>query len=87
MKALLDFDKYKSYLIKHNYDISNKTDLIDILKDEQLSSMLYASSGFIKAMKKFILNPNKDALVLTTIEMRKDLWRLKGRINIDDILK
>lgn len=87
MKALLDFDKYKPFLIKHNYDISGKEDLIDLLKDEQLNSMLYASSNFIKAMKKFIINPNKDTLVLTAIEMRKNLWRLKGKINLDDILK
>ena len=87
MKALLDFDKYKSSLIKYNYDISDKAELIDLLKDEQLSSMLYASSDFIKSLKKFITNPTKDTLVLTAIEMRKDLWRLRGRINIDDILK
>ena len=85
MKALIEFDKYKDMLIKHGYVISNKGDLIDLLKDEQLSAVLYASKSFIKTLGSFINNPNKNTLVDAVIEMRKDLWRLKGVLVPGDI--
>jgi len=85
MKALIEFDKYKDMLIKHGYVISNKEDLIDLLKDEQLSAVLYASKNFIKSLGSFINNPNKNSLVDAVIEMRKDLWRLKGVLAPEDL--
>lgn len=85
MKALIEFDKYKDMLIKHGYVISNKEDLIDLLKDEQLSAVLYASKSFIKSMGSFINNPNKNNLVDAVIEMRKDLWKLKGVLAPEDL--
>ena len=85
MKALVEFDKYRDMLIKHGYVISNKDDLIDLLKDEQLSSVLYASKNLIKSLGMFINNPNKTTLVDAVIEMRKDLWRLKGILAPEDL--
>jgi hypothetical protein len=85
MKALIEFDKYKDMLIKHGYVISNKEDLIDLLKDEQLSAVLYASKNFIKSLGSFINNPNKNNLVDAVIEMRKDLWKLKGVLALEDL--
>lgn len=85
MKALIEFDKYKDMLIKHGYVISNKEDLIDLLKDEQLSAVLYASKSFIKSLGGFINNSNKNSLVDAIIEMRKDLWRLKGVLAPEDL--
>ncbi|MFH1613660.1 MAG: hypothetical protein ABIG61_01055 [Planctomycetota bacterium] len=85
MKALVEFKKYQKMLINHGYDISNREDLIDLLRDEQLSAILYASKGFIKSMGEFIIKPNKDNLISTVIEMRKDLWRLKGKLGASDI--
>lgn len=67
MKALIEFEKYRGMLVKHGYDISNKNDLIDLMKDEQLSAVLYASKGFIKSLGSFINNPNKNTLVDTVI--------------------
>jgi hypothetical protein len=86
MKALIEFEKYKGMLIKHGYDIANKNDLIDLLKDEQLSAVLYASKGFIKSLGSFINNPNKNTLVDAVIEMRRDLWRLKGALTPEDLV-
>ena len=85
MKALIEFEKYKGMLVKHGYDISNKNDLVDLLKDEQLSAVLYASKGFIKSLGSFINNPNKNTLVDAVIEMRRDLWRLKGALTSEDL--
>ena len=86
MRSLLEFEKYHKMLINHGYvDIKNKEDLIDLLQDEQMSSILYASKGFIKALGKFINKPNKGNLVSAVIEMRKDLWRLRGKLDINDI--
>ena len=85
MKALIEFDKYRDMLIKHGYAISNKDDLIDLLKDEQLSAVLYASKAFIKSLGSFINNPNKNNLVDAVIEMRKDLWKLKGVLVPEDL--
>jgi len=85
MKALIEFEKYKGMLVKHGYDISSKNDLIDLLKDEQLSAVLYASKGFIKSLGSFINNPNKNTLVYAVIEMRRDLWRLKGALTSEDL--
>ncbi len=85
MKALIEFEKYQKMLIKHGYDISNKEELIDLLQDEQLSAVLYASKGFIKSIGKFIVEPNKDNIISAVIEMRKDLWRLKGKLEANDI--
>ncbi len=85
MRALIEFEKYQKMLIKHGYDISNKEELIDLLQDEQLSAILYASRGFIKSMGKFIVEPNKDNIISAVIEMRKDLWKLKGKLEANDI--
>lgn len=85
MKALIEFDKYRDMLIKHGYVIANKDDLIDLLKDEQLSAVLYASKNFVKSLGSFINNPNKNNLVDAVIEMRKDLWRLKGVLAPEDL--
>ena len=85
MRALLEFDKYKDMLIRHGYSISSKEDLIDLMKDEQLSAMLYASKNSIKAMGDFINNPNKNTLIKSVIEMRKDLWKLKGTLLPEDL--
>lgn len=85
MKALIEFDKCRDMLIKHGYVISDKDDLIDLLKDEQLSAVLYASKNFIKSLGSFINNPNKNNLVDAVIEMRKDLWRLKGILAPEDL--
>jgi hypothetical protein len=86
MRALLEFDKYKDMLIRHGYSISNKEDLVDLLKDEQLSAMLYASKNSIKTMGYFINDPNKNTLIKAVIEMRKDLWRLKGTLMPEDLV-
>jgi len=85
MRALIEFEKYQKMLTKHGYDISRKEELIDLLQDEQLSAILYASRGFIKSMGKFIVEPNKENLITAVIEMRKDLWRLKGKLDANDI--
>jgi len=85
MKAFIEFEKYKGMLVKHGYEISNKNDLVDLLKDEQLSAVLYASKGFIKSLGSFINNPNKNTLVDAVIEMRRDLWRLKGALTPEDL--
>lgn len=85
MRALLEFDKYKDMLIRHGYSISSKEDLIDLLKDEQLSAMLYASKNSIKKMGDFINNPNKNTIIKAVIEMRKDLWKLKGTLMPEDL--
>ncbi len=85
MRALLEFDKYKDMLIRHGYSISNKDDLINLLKDEQLSAMLYASKSSIKVMGSFINEPSKTTLISAVIEMRKDLWKLKGTLIPEDL--
>ena len=86
MRSLLEFGKYQKMLINHGYvDIKSKEDLVDLLQDEQMSSILYASRGFIKVFGKFINTPNKSNLVSAVIEMRKDLWRLRGKLDINDI--
>ena len=85
MRALIEFEKYQKMLIKHGYDISRKEELIDLLQDEQFSAILYASRGFIKSMGKFIGEPNKDNLITVVIEMRKDIWRLRGKQDANEI--
>ena len=85
MRALIEFEKYQKMLIKHGYDIYKKAELIDLLQDEQLSAILYASRNFIKSMGEFIVEPNKNNLIFAVIEMRIDLWKLKGKLEVNDI--
>jgi len=51
-----------------------------------MKALLYASTkSSIKALGSFINDSNKNTLVNAVIEMRKDLWKLKGTLISEDL--
>ncbi len=67
-------------------DLKDANDFKEEIKVEMLHSVLFASDEVIKAMAKFIQNPNYPSYIKTATAMRKDLWNKKTEIG-EDILK
>lgn len=82
MHAYLNFDKNKSVLLKHGYDIHHTADLADLLKTEHVNAFLYASDEFIQDLGAFIKEPNEHNLYLVARAIRKDMWGLKTSIGV-----
>ncbi|MCB0280626.1 MAG: hypothetical protein KDD94_14045 [Calditrichaeota bacterium] len=84
--AYINFEKEKTTLIINRPDITSKERLFNELNVEWINMSLFASDRVLLKMKDFLelLNPAKyNELVL---EMRKDLYGVKTKIKLDNLV-
>lgn len=74
--AMLDFEKHKPELHKHNRLFESKEQLLDELKTERNNMILFASDNVILSLNKFISDPGEGNFYTLAIAMRKDLYGL-----------
>lgn len=74
--AMLDFEKHKPELHKHNRPFESKEQLLDELKVERNNMILFASDNVILAINEFISGSDEDNFYRLAIAMRKDLYGL-----------
>lgn len=86
MHSFLDFEKSKSELEKIGRKFESKDELEYELLTEWRNMLLFANDKVLKSMKKFISNPNEENYWLTGIEMRKDLYGIKTKLNVKDLI-
>lgn len=77
LHAKLNFEKNQKVLNQYGYNVTNISDLDDLLEAELVNSYLFASANFIEALGGFIKSPSETTRILVAKAMRKDLWRLK----------
>jgi hypothetical protein len=75
--AMLDFDKHKAELHRHNRFFNNKEQLLDELVVERNNMILFSSDNVILMLNRFVSDPGEDTFYTLTIAMRKDLYGLK----------
>jgi type II secretory pathway component PulJ len=86
MHSLLEFDLAKPMLEQHRKDLKNVEDLKYELLSEWRNMLLFASDGVLRAMKIFLKSPTEENFWRTGLEMRKDLYGLKTKIEVKDLL-
>lgn len=86
MLATLDFEKSISNLKKHGRDFTSREDLLDEIKVERDNMILFASDTVINTLKEFIVAPTEDTFYNAAIQMRKDLYGLKTKLQPNDLL-
>ncbi|MFY7666891.1 hypothetical protein [Flavobacterium sp.] len=83
--SLVNYEKEKDKLKRQKPEITSKEELIDEIKLEWFNMTLYASDLVIKTMKKFIENPNEEALNKLVFVMRKSLYNVKTTLSPEDL--
>ncbi|WP_133063412.1 hypothetical protein [Flavobacterium aurantiibacter] len=65
--------------------ITTKKERIDEVNLQWFITIIYASDLAIKTMKKFIENPNEEALNKLVFAMRKSLYNVKTTLSPEDL--
>ncbi|MGV8135066.1 MAG: hypothetical protein AB2L20_07620 [Mangrovibacterium sp.] len=86
MLAMLDFEKSLPNLKKHGRDFASVEELSDEIKTERNNMILFASDEVINSLKRFLLNPTAQTFYEAAVQMRKDLYNLKTKLNTDDLI-
>ena len=82
---VMQFNLDDPYLqTSHTFD-EIKKHVKEKLVEHYYNSILYASDNVLKMLKQFIDNPTDSNFIKTAVEMRKDLWKKRSKINIPDI--
>ncbi len=85
MWTSLDPKSELSHLKIYREDIPNVEALHRELKLELYNMMLYAGDNVIRSLKQFIKNTSHQNYSKVALEMRKDLYGKKTKIDFDDI--
>jgi hypothetical protein len=85
--AYINYEKEKNKIISHRPDINSKDLLYDEIYAEWINMTLFASDEVILKMKNFLDNPVNDSFNKTILSMRKDLYGIKSKIKINNLLK
>lgn len=82
MLTVLQFEKNGTRFVeKHRPDLRSVDDYINEIKTEILNGIIYANDKVIMSIANFIKNKNYSTYIQAVIEMRKDLWGKKTKIN------
>jgi hypothetical protein len=86
MHSLLDFDQAKLKLLQKRTDINTIEDLKYELLVEWKNMLLFASDSVLTAVKTYLKTPTQENFFIAGLEMRKDLYGIKTKIIIKDLL-
>lgn len=82
MLTVLQFDKNGLKFVKHHRpDLKSVDDFINEIRTELLNGIVYASDEVIISIANFIKKNDYSTYINAVIEMRKDLWGKKTKIN------
>jgi hypothetical protein len=76
-----------SFLKKFRSDITDVKRLDEELRAEFFNMILFASDTVIITFKKFLDNPNREALLESITAMRKDLFKRDTKLNFDTLMQ
>jgi hypothetical protein len=85
MLAMLDFEKNQPMLKEHGRNFGSINELSDEIRTERNNMILFASDEVITSLKNFLRNPNEQTFFDTAVHMRKDLYKLKTKLKIEDL--
>ena len=82
--SLVNYEKEKTMLIINRPDINSIDRLKNELHVEFINMSLFGSDKVVIKMKEFVIHGNKTALIDLALEMRKDLYGIKTKLNHND---
>lgn len=86
MLVMLDFGKCLPNLKKHGRDFASVGELSDEIEAERNNMILFATDEVINSLKRFLQNPTNQTFNETALQMRKDLYNLKTKLNTADLI-
>jgi hypothetical protein len=85
MSSALDFEKNKPMLHLHGRaNLNTIEDLMEEIDTEWKNMILYANDDVMKTMREFVHSPTLENFWKTTLEMRKDLYGIKTKLQTFD---
>lgn len=84
--SLINYERESAILVINRPDITSKERLYNELNAEWTNMILFASDKVLLAMKKFLEKEDISAFNNLIIAMRKDLYGIKTKIKVQDLL-
>lgn len=82
----MNFEKRKYFSLSEQVEMKNNNDYLNKIREYYYHNVLFASDEVILAIKNFIHSPVQENFVKTAKSMRKDLWKKKTKIEMDNLL-
>jgi len=84
--ALVHYDKEKTTLVINRPDINSMERLTNELNAEFINMLLFASDNVIQNVRAFLQNPDRESLNSLALAMRKDLYGIKTKLKVTDVI-
>lgn len=86
MSCALDVNNRRYFTIKKDYEEDTQEYYMGCVKEYYYNSLLYSPDFVIIELKRFIEGPSKKSFIRVARAMRRDLWRSKTKLSVDQLV-